>query len=115
MRHLSVYQRLAMIIAVLSIAFFAVSAMQITVLRDAVLDERRTTIRDMVDAAVKIPIAQRGGGSTVPRQTPIIFGANFGGVQAAIAIFICGGKIGLQSSLHLVSSHHAIAVRIVTP
>ena len=54
MRHLSVYQRLAMIIAVLSIAFFAVSAMQIMVLRDAVLDERRTMIHDMVDAAVKI-------------------------------------------------------------
>ncbi len=43
-----------MIIAVLSIAFFAVSAMQILVLRDAVLEERRTTIRDMVDAAVKV-------------------------------------------------------------
>ncbi len=54
MRHLTVYQRLAMIIAVLSIAFFAVSAMQILVLRDAVLDERRTTIRDMVEATVKI-------------------------------------------------------------
>jgi methyl-accepting chemotaxis protein len=54
MRHLTVYQRLAMIIAVLSIAFFAVSAMQIVVLRDAVLDERRTTIRDIVEAAVKV-------------------------------------------------------------
>jgi methyl-accepting chemotaxis protein len=54
MRHLTVYQRLAMIIAVLSIAFFAVSAMQIMVLRDAVLDERRTTIRDIVEAAVKV-------------------------------------------------------------
>jgi methyl-accepting chemotaxis protein len=54
MRHLTVYQRLAMIIAVLSIAFFAVSAIQILVLRDAVLDERRTTIRDMVEATVKI-------------------------------------------------------------
>jgi methyl-accepting chemotaxis protein len=54
MRHLTVYQRLAMIIAVLSIAFCAVSAIQILVLRDAVLDERRTTIRDMVEATVKI-------------------------------------------------------------
>jgi methyl-accepting chemotaxis protein len=54
MRHLTVYQRLAMIIAVLSIAFFAVSAMQILVLRDAILEERRTTIRDMVEAAVKV-------------------------------------------------------------
>jgi len=54
MRHLTVYQRLAMIIAVLSIAFFAVSAMQILVLRDAVLEERQTTIRDIVEGAVKI-------------------------------------------------------------
>jgi methyl-accepting chemotaxis protein len=54
MRHLTVYQRLAMIIAVLSIAFFAVSAMQILVLRDAVLEERQITIRDMVEGAVKI-------------------------------------------------------------
>ncbi len=54
MRHLTVYQRLAMIIAVLSIAFFAVSTMQILVLRDAVLEERQTTIRDMVEGAVKI-------------------------------------------------------------
>src|ERR1700745_3167515 len=54
MRHLSVYQRLAMIIAVLSIAFFAVSAMQFMVFRDSVLDERRTMIHGMVDAAVKI-------------------------------------------------------------
>ena len=51
MRHLTVYQRLAMIIAVLSIAFFAVAVAQILVLRDAVLDERRTTVRDLVEAA----------------------------------------------------------------
>jgi len=54
MRHLTVYQRLAMIIAVLSIAFFAVSVVQILVLRNAVLDERRTTVRDLVDAATRI-------------------------------------------------------------
>jgi methyl-accepting chemotaxis protein len=54
MRHLTVYQRLAMIIAVLSTAFFAVSVMQILVLRNAVLDERRTTVHDLVDAATKI-------------------------------------------------------------
>jgi methyl-accepting chemotaxis protein len=54
MRHLTVYQRLAMIIAVLSIAFLAVSVMQILVLRDAVLDERRTTVHDLVDSATKI-------------------------------------------------------------
>ena len=54
MRHLTVYQRLAMIIAVLSIAFFAVAVAQILVLRDTVLDERRTTVRDLVEAAQKI-------------------------------------------------------------
>jgi methyl-accepting chemotaxis protein len=54
MRHLTIYQRLAMIIAVLSVAFFAVSAMQILGLRDAVLEERRTTIRNIVEAAVKV-------------------------------------------------------------
>jgi signal transduction histidine kinase len=54
MRHLTVYQRLAMIIAVLSIAFFAVAVAQILVLRDSVLDERRTTVRDLVEAAQKI-------------------------------------------------------------
>jgi methyl-accepting chemotaxis protein len=54
MRHLTVYQRLAMIIAVLSIAFFAVATMQILALRDTVVDERRTTIRDIVEAAVKV-------------------------------------------------------------
>ena len=54
MRHLTVYQRLAMIIAVLSIAFFAVAVAQILVLRDTVLDERRTTVRNLVEAAQKI-------------------------------------------------------------
>ncbi|WP_407181035.1 methyl-accepting chemotaxis protein [Bradyrhizobium sp. STM 3562] len=54
MRHFTIYQRLATIIAVLSVAFFAISVMQIMELRDTVLDERRTTIRNMVDAAVKV-------------------------------------------------------------
>jgi methyl-accepting chemotaxis protein len=54
MRHLTVYQRLAMIIAMLSAAFVAVSTMQIMVLRDTVLEERRTTVRDLVEAATKI-------------------------------------------------------------
>ena len=53
MRHLTVYQRLAMIIAVLSVAFFAVSVVQILVLRDAVLNERRTTVRNLVEAAIE--------------------------------------------------------------
>ena len=54
MRHLTVYQRLATIIAVLSITLLAVSAMQILVLRDAVLEERRTTVHHLVDAATRI-------------------------------------------------------------
>jgi methyl-accepting chemotaxis protein len=54
MRHLTVYQRLATIIAVLSITLLAVSVMQILVLRDAVLEERRTTVHDLVDAATRI-------------------------------------------------------------
>ena len=54
MRNLTVYQRFAMIIATLSIVLFAVSALQILVLRDAVLDERRTTVRNLVEAATRI-------------------------------------------------------------
>ena len=54
MRNLTVYQRFAMIIAALSIVLFAVSALQILVLRDAVLDERRTTVRNLVEAATRI-------------------------------------------------------------
>ena len=38
MRNLTVYHRFAMIITALSIVLFAVSALQILVLRDAVLD-----------------------------------------------------------------------------
>ena len=54
MRNLTVYQRFAMIIAALTIVLFAVSALQILVLRDATLDERRTTVRGFVEAATKI-------------------------------------------------------------
>ena len=54
MRNLTVYQRFAMIIAALTIVLFAVSALQILVLRDATLDERRTTVRDLVEAATKV-------------------------------------------------------------
>jgi methyl-accepting chemotaxis protein len=49
-----VYQRLATIIAVLSVTLLAVSAMQILVLRDAVLEERRTSVHHLVDAATRI-------------------------------------------------------------
>ncbi|MEH2493993.1 methyl-accepting chemotaxis protein [Bradyrhizobium sp. AZCC 1678] len=54
MRNLTVYQRFAMIIAALTIVLFAGSALQILVLRDAVLDERRTTVRNLVEAATKV-------------------------------------------------------------
>ena len=53
MRNLTVYQRFAMIIAALSIVLVAVSALQILVLRDSVLDERRTTVRNLVEAATQ--------------------------------------------------------------
>jgi methyl-accepting chemotaxis protein len=52
MRNLSVYQRFAMIIAALTIVLVAVSALQILVLRDAVLEERRTTVRNLVEASI---------------------------------------------------------------
>jgi methyl-accepting chemotaxis protein len=54
MRNLTVYQRFAMIIAALTIVLVAVSALQILVLRDAVLEERRTTVRNLVEASIKI-------------------------------------------------------------
>jgi methyl-accepting chemotaxis protein len=54
MRNLTVYQRFAMIIAALSIVLFSASVLQILVLRDAVLDERRTTVRNLVEAATRI-------------------------------------------------------------
>src|SRR3954465_2128398 len=54
MRHLTVYQRLAAIIAVMSIALFAVSAMQIMMLRGTVVEERQTMVQNLVDTAVKI-------------------------------------------------------------
>ncbi|MGY3449535.1 methyl-accepting chemotaxis protein [Bradyrhizobium sp. USDA 4353] len=54
MRHLTVYQRLAAIIAVMSIALFAVSAMQILMLRGTVIEERQAMVRNLVDSAVKV-------------------------------------------------------------
>jgi methyl-accepting chemotaxis protein len=54
MRNLTVYQRFGMIIAALTMVLFAVSALQILVLRDATLDERRTTVRNLVEAATKV-------------------------------------------------------------
>ncbi len=54
MRNLTVYQRFGMIIAALTIVLFAVSTLQILVLRDATLDERRATVRNLVEAATKV-------------------------------------------------------------
>src|SRR3984885_10887036 len=54
MRHLSVYQRFGLIIAVLTIVFVAALFAQVMVLRDTVFDERRTKVFDMVEAAKKV-------------------------------------------------------------
>jgi methyl-accepting chemotaxis protein len=54
MRHLSVYQRFGLIIAVLTIVFVAALFAQVMVLRDTVFEERRTKVFDMVQAATKI-------------------------------------------------------------
>src|SRR5437764_882649 len=54
MRHLSVYQRFATIIAVLFAVFAVVLAAQIAVLRNTVIEERRTKVFDLVEAAKKI-------------------------------------------------------------
>ncbi len=53
MRHLSVYQRFGLIIAVLTIVFVAALFAQVMVLRDTVFEERRTKVFDMVEAAKK--------------------------------------------------------------
>src|SRR6201996_4916078 len=54
MRHLSVYQRFGLIIAVLTIVFVTALFAQVMVLRDTVFDERRTKVFDMVEAATKV-------------------------------------------------------------
>ena len=54
MRHLSVYNRFAMIIAVLTVVFVGALATQVMILRDTVIEERQTKVRDLVDAARKI-------------------------------------------------------------
>src|ERR1700757_1686154 len=54
MRHLTVYNRFAMIIAVLTVVFVAALAAQVMVLRDTVIQERRTKVFDLVEAATKI-------------------------------------------------------------
>src|SRR3979411_19135 len=54
MRNLSVYKRFAMIIAVLTVVFVAALAAQVMVLRNTVIEERRTKVFDLVEAAKKI-------------------------------------------------------------
>jgi len=44
MRHLTVYNRFAMIIAVLTVVFVAALAAQMMVLRNTVIEERRTKV-----------------------------------------------------------------------
>ena len=51
MRHLTVYNRFAMIIAVWAIVFVAALAAQVMVLRNTVIEERRTKVFDLVEAA----------------------------------------------------------------
>jgi methyl-accepting chemotaxis protein len=54
MRHLTVYNRFAMIIAVLTVVFVAALTAQVMVLRSTVIEERRTKVFDLVEAAKKI-------------------------------------------------------------
>jgi methyl-accepting chemotaxis protein len=54
MRHLTVYNRFAMIIAVLTVVFVAALAAQVMILRNTVIEERRTKVFDMVEAARKV-------------------------------------------------------------
>ena len=53
-RGLTVFQRLSLIIAILSFAMIAVSGAQILVLRSTVIEERKAKVRDMVDIAKAI-------------------------------------------------------------
>jgi methyl-accepting chemotaxis protein len=54
MRNLSVYNRFAMITAVLTVVLVAVLASQVMVLRNTVIQERRSKVFDLVEAAKKI-------------------------------------------------------------
>ena len=54
MRHLTVYNRFALIIAVLTVVFVAALTAQVMILRDTVIEERRTKVFDLVEAAKKI-------------------------------------------------------------
>jgi methyl-accepting chemotaxis protein len=54
MSNLTVYQRLALIIAILSATLVIVAGAQISILRSTVVEERRMKVRDLVDVATKI-------------------------------------------------------------
>jgi methyl-accepting chemotaxis protein len=54
MRHLTIFQSLALILALLSLSFCAVSAVQIWRLRGTILTERETKAREMVESAVHV-------------------------------------------------------------
>src|SRR5258708_36824217 len=54
MRHLTVYNRFAMIIAVLTVVFVAALAAQVMLRRNTAIEERRTKVCDLVEAAKKI-------------------------------------------------------------
>ncbi len=53
MRNLTVYNRFAMIIAVLTVVFVAALAAQVMVLRNTVIEERRTKVFDLVEAELR--------------------------------------------------------------
>jgi methyl-accepting chemotaxis protein len=54
MRNLTVFQRLALIIGILSLALVAVTGGQFMTLRSTLIDERQVKLRDMVDTAKAI-------------------------------------------------------------
>jgi methyl-accepting chemotaxis protein len=71
MRSLTVYHRFALIIAVLTAVFVTVSAAQVMVLRNTVIDERHAKVADLVEGATKILAnfdAQAAAGKLKPEE-----------------------------------------------
>jgi methyl-accepting chemotaxis protein len=69
MRSLTVYHRFALIIAVLTAMFVAVSAAQVAVLRNTVIEERQAKVSDLVEAATRVLAnfdAQAAAGKLTP-------------------------------------------------
>src|SRR5262249_16743846 len=54
MRHLTVFQSLALILAIILLSFSAVSMMEIWWLRGTIIEEREQKVRDMVDSVVHL-------------------------------------------------------------